>query len=125
MNVSHEQTNIESTPIRKVQALQSHRDEKDLEVREPLSQLMEGKKYGKHYFSNGAIYEGEFDCQHNFSGTGILYYPNGSICYSGNWENNSFNGFGILFNEEPTPIHSTNYHDFTTNDRNSWIKYEG
>ena len=60
------------------------------------------KTYGKHHFSNGAIYEGEFDREGKFCGNGILYYSNGSICYSGGWVDNSFHGFGVLNNETIT-----------------------
>lgn len=43
------------------------------------------RTYGKHHFTNGAVYEGEFDSLGNFCGNGILYYPNGKVCYSGGW----------------------------------------
>ena len=33
-----------------------------------------------------------------FEGKGVLYYPNGSICYEGTWKENKFHGYGILHN---------------------------
>jgi len=39
------------------------------------------------------------DLMGNFCGNGVLYYPNGQICYSGGWKDNSFHGFGSLNNE--------------------------
>lgn len=82
--------------------------------------------YGKHHFSNGAVYEGEFDENKNFAGSGILYYPNGSICYSGTWKNNCFHGFGILYNEKTKSNYlETNFRNFALNNNDGWQRYEG
>ena len=64
-----------------------------------MSEYKGPKTYGKHHFTNGAVYEGQFDSLGNFYGNGVLYYPNGKICYSGGWIDNSFHGYGVLNNQ--------------------------
>ena len=50
---------------------------------------------GKIEYSNGDIYEGEFNEIGLKNGKGIMKYNNGKI-YDGNWENNKKNGNGLL-----------------------------
>ena len=84
------------------------------------------KTYGKHHFTNGAIYEGEFDSLGNFCGNCVLYYSNGSVCYSGGWVDNSFHGYGVLNNETiANNFESTNYENFNLNHPQAWHHYEG
>ncbi len=32
------------------------------------------------------------------SGYGVLYYPDGTVAYRGEWSNDQFNGQGVIFN---------------------------
>ena len=61
--------------------------------------------FGRYDFSNGAVYEGYFNHDNEFSGTfssisgnGVLSFPDGRTFYSGCWKKNQFHGFGVLNN---------------------------
>lgn len=60
-----------------------------------------------------------------FDGNGILYYPNGEICYSGSWKNNAFHGFGVLNNENTIHSEPVDYQSFDLSDIQCWKYYEG
>ena len=34
------------------------------------------------------------------NGYGVLFYPNGTKAYEGEWVNDKFNGHGIVYNED-------------------------
>lgn len=58
-------------------------------------------------------------------GKGVLYYPNNSIAYDGEWKEDQLEGIGTLYNEQVvklnTPFDYKNWEDVDE----YWIKYEG
>ena len=69
--------------------------------------------------------------ENQFSGDGILYYPDKTVQYEGTFENGAFNGEGVLYNEQGIMIYEGNfqsgaYHGQGTSYYDSGIKkYEG
>jgi hypothetical protein len=58
-------------------------------------------------------------------GKGVLYYPNNSIAYDGEWKDDQLEGRGTLYNEEVVqltlPFGYKNWEDVDE----YWVKYEG
>lgn len=58
-------------------------------------------------------------------GRGILYFPDGSPAYDGEWDSDMFQGRGILYNQNPEKFdYSFNYRDFAGLG-DYWVKYDG
>jgi len=58
-------------------------------------------------------------------GIGVLYYPNGTVAYTGEWKDDEFDGNGTVYNDQQVKLHGTfDFTDFNKLDE-EWIKYEG
>jgi len=79
----------------------------------------EGERDGKgkeYYWGEGENsssclkYEGGFK-NSNYSGTGTLYFEDGSVWYKGEFKNGKYDGTGILYDEQGKVLHDGKFKD--------------